>query len=163
MYGKLIPMGGGDPIPLHGTRLVVGRRDECDITLRFPTVSGRHCELYCDDGYWFVKDLGSSNGVKVNGRRVEKTYIPPNAVISFAKYQYTLEYSPEENGAKGEAPMEDWNEAPIGTMFTQSLLERAGLSRKSVDKMHSRYDEDEKRFNPLDDRPGQIRRNDDPV
>ena len=56
MYGELQPVGGGDPIPLLKPSLVVGRRESSDIVLRFPNVSGTHCELSLVDGDWFVKD-----------------------------------------------------------------------------------------------------------
>jgi len=52
--------------------LTVGRRDSCDISLKFPNISGLHCELaYKDAGFWQVRDLGSTNGSWVNDRRVE--------------------------------------------------------------------------------------------
>ena len=69
MLGELMPVGGGDPIPLLKPNLVIGRRESSDIVLRFPNVSGSHCELVLDGGYWTVRDLGSSNGIKVNGTR----------------------------------------------------------------------------------------------
>ena len=47
--------------------LTVGRRESCDICLQFQNVSSRHCEFVYANGHWTVKDLGSSNGVKVNG------------------------------------------------------------------------------------------------
>ena len=50
MYGELQPLGGGDPIPLLKTELLVGRRESADIVLRFPTISGSHCELAVEDG-----------------------------------------------------------------------------------------------------------------
>jgi hypothetical protein len=39
MYGELLPLGGGDPIPLLKTTLLVGRRESADIVLRFPNVT----------------------------------------------------------------------------------------------------------------------------
>ena len=47
MYGQLLPLGGGDPIPLLKTELLVGRRESCDIVLRFANVSAHHCQLDC--------------------------------------------------------------------------------------------------------------------
>ncbi|MDO5114306.1 MAG: FHA domain-containing protein [Planctomycetia bacterium] len=160
MFGKLIPLAGGSPIPLLKKKLLVGRRDECDITLPISTISGRHCELYCEDGYWFVKDLDSSNGVKIDGRRVKNSYIPPNAILSLAKIQYKLEYSPEANGATAAPPMESWDDVPLQSILEQSLLEKAGLSRRTVDRVASKnnFDDNEKRFDPNDDRPGQLRK-----
>ncbi|HWT93697.1 MAG TPA: DUF3662 and FHA domain-containing protein [Solirubrobacteraceae bacterium] len=50
---------------------VLGRSRECDITLNDPNVSRKHAEIRSDGrGGWLVEDLGSTNGVKVNGRRI---------------------------------------------------------------------------------------------
>lgn len=66
----------GDEIPLHGERLVVGRFDPetgpVDIDLgstpESEHISRQHAELYREtDGRWFVKDLGSTNGVFAKG------------------------------------------------------------------------------------------------
>ena len=59
MYGEMIPKGGGDNIPLLKTKLLVGRRESCDVVLRFANVSAHHCELTCEGGYWYVRDLQS--------------------------------------------------------------------------------------------------------
>jgi hypothetical protein len=40
MYGELTPLGGGDPIPLLKKQLLVGRRESCDIVLRFANIAG---------------------------------------------------------------------------------------------------------------------------
>src|SRR5438552_18815992 len=91
-HGQLVPVGGGDAIPLIRERLVVGRRESCDIPLRFPNVSGVHCELTFRDGYWHIRDRGSTNGVKVNGNRVHARYLHPGDTITIAKRRSTIEY-----------------------------------------------------------------------
>jgi pSer/pThr/pTyr-binding forkhead associated (FHA) protein len=48
----------------------IGRHDDCIIRIRSAQVSRRHCEVFEDKGRLMVKDLGSSNGTFVNGRRV---------------------------------------------------------------------------------------------
>lgn len=56
---------------LDGPRAVLGRSDDAECVLRDPNVSRRHAELRQDaSGQWEVVDLGSTNGIKVNGRRV---------------------------------------------------------------------------------------------
>lgn len=56
---------------LDGPRAVLGRSDDAACVLRDPNVSRRHAELRQDpSGQWEIVDLGSTNGVKVNGRRV---------------------------------------------------------------------------------------------
>ncbi len=49
---------------------VIGRSRECDVVLDDPNVSRRHAEIRPSGGSWIVVDLGSTNGVKVNGRRI---------------------------------------------------------------------------------------------
>jgi adenylate cyclase len=90
VYGELLPVGGGDPIPLLKPNLTVGRRESADIVLRFPNVSGSHCELALVDGYWMVKDLRSSNGTKVNGTRVTEQRLQPGDKIGIAKHTYEI-------------------------------------------------------------------------
>jgi len=115
--GELNPCGGGDPIPLLHEKLLVGRRSSCDISLRFPNVSSHHCELELINGYWQVRDLGSRNGVKVNGERVETRFLMPGDVLQVARHRFELDYEPEGDGT---APEE---ENPL----SRGLLEKAGL------------------------------------
>ncbi len=125
--GELIPMGGGDTIPLIRETLSVGRRESCDICLRLPNVSGLHCELSYHDGCWWIRDLGSTNGVKVNGTRVPKKILQPGDTITIAKRQWTIEYTPPAGKRVMEEMMED-------DPLNQSLLEKAGLVRPRRDR-----------------------------
>ena len=50
---------------------VLGRSRDADVVLEDPNVSRRHAELRPSGGSWIVRDLGSTNGVKVNGRRIQ--------------------------------------------------------------------------------------------
>lgn len=125
MFGELIPVGGGDPIPLLKKNLLVGRRESCDIRLRFANVSAHHCQLNVNAGYWFVKDLHSRNGVKVNNVRVTEKRIDPGDTLSIAKHKYTLDYSPHDLGAIGPPP-----EDTVEDIMSKPLLERSGLNKK---------------------------------
>ena len=44
-FGELVPIGGGDAIPLIAEVMTIGRRQSCDICLNFQNISGTHCEL----------------------------------------------------------------------------------------------------------------------
>jgi hypothetical protein len=50
---------------------VIGRSRDCDVQLQDQNVSRRHAEVRPSGGSWIVRDLGSTNGVKVNGRRIQ--------------------------------------------------------------------------------------------
>ncbi|MBD0290747.1 MAG: DUF3662 and FHA domain-containing protein [Thermoleophilia bacterium] len=62
----------GDRHELGGRTVVLGRSRECDVRLEDANVSRRHAEIRQEDGAWWIVDLGSTNGVEVNGRRVER-------------------------------------------------------------------------------------------
>jgi adenylate cyclase len=125
MYGELLPVGGGDPIPLLKKSLLVGRRESCDIVLRFSNVSAHHCQMTVNAGYWHIRDLQSRNGVKVNGMRVTDKRLDPGDIVSIAKHKYQLQYSPMDLGAVGPPP----TELTRAEIFGKSLLERAGLDQ----------------------------------
>lgn len=120
MLGELIPCGGGDPVPLLKPKLLIGRRSHCDIQLDFPNVSSHHCELEFVNGFWRVQDLGSSNGIKINGERMESKWLMPADVLTIAKHRYEVHYVPPD----GQRPPEDND-----NVFSRGLLEKAGLER----------------------------------
>jgi len=134
LLGELVPQGGGDPIPLLKERLMVGRRENCDIILRFGNVSSNHCELTLESGYWFVKDLGSRNGTRLNGYRISKKRMDPGDTLSIAKRDYKAKYSPAELGAEGPPPDVD----VMVEIMSHSLLEGAGLAREGRQKSEGR-------------------------
>ncbi|HTM56685.1 MAG TPA: FHA domain-containing protein [Pirellulales bacterium] len=161
MHGELVPVGGGDPIPLLKKNLMVGRRESCDIVLRFSNVSAHHCQLTCNGGYWYVKDLKSRNGVKVNGSRVTEKRLDPGDELTIAKHRYDVRYSPVDLGAVGPPPVDDAAE----NVMKQSLLERAGLEFKSSrgSAPASRDRDGSSRYDVLDDSEGQIKDPNRPV
>jgi adenylate cyclase len=152
MFGELIPVGGGDPIPLLKKTLLIGRRESCDIVLRFSNVSAHHCELKLSGGYWYVKDLQSRNGVKVNGQRVVDKRLNPGDQLSIAKHVYDVQYSPVDLGAVGPPPVDE----PVAEILGTSLLERAGLQGRRLETRPTPHDKGP-RYDVLNDKPGQIK------
>jgi hypothetical protein len=57
--------------------LLIGRGPGCDVALPDQTVSRRHARLVFRDGGWILQDLGSRNGVTVNGVRVGRCQLQP--------------------------------------------------------------------------------------
>jgi len=76
---------------LAGERVLVGRSRECDIRIDDPNVSRRHCELRRQDGGWVIVDLNSTNGVKVNGRRVDQAHLSPGDEITLGLTRLTFD------------------------------------------------------------------------
>lgn len=155
-YGVLVPLGGGDPIPLLKKHLLVGRRESCDIVLRFSNVSAHHCELTLNGGYWFVRDRKSRNGTKVNGFRVTEKRLDPGDCLAVSKHRYEVQYSPMELGAVGPPPADD-----VGAeIMSHSLLDRAGIKDSGGGGSRSGRGG---RYDVMDDREGQIKDPNRPV
>jgi FHA domain-containing protein len=80
--GRAMLVGGGKRTVLSGSRFLIGRSRDCDLMLDDPNVSRRHAELRKEHGAWVVADLASTNGVKVNGRRVAEQALNPGDEIT---------------------------------------------------------------------------------
>ena len=126
MFGFLTPVGGGDPFPLSQKELLVGRHKSCDIVLNFHNVSGKHCKLVLSEGYWYILDLQSTNGVKVNGNKVTDRRLDPGATLSISTHVFKVQYDPRQNGATGLPPNSMLHGDDI---LSKSLMQRAGLEK----------------------------------
>ena len=133
-HGELVPVGGGDPIPLIRDKLTIGRRKSCDIPLPFPNVSGLHAELTFRNGYWHIRDKGSTNGIKVNGTRVQEKYLHPGDDITIAKRSFKISYELQA----GRQALEDMMDEE--DVMNVPLMERAGLVRPEREERHMNFD-----------------------
>src|ERR1039457_6275875 len=79
--GYILRPEGTPPILIDGI-LSVGRAAGCDIRVRDPYVSSKHCQFEKRPNGFFVRDLGSRNGVKLNGVRVSEGELLPGAEIT---------------------------------------------------------------------------------
>lgn len=58
-------------LPVQGTKLLIGRGNECDLRPRTELISRKHCLITMTDSQVMIRDLGSKNGTFVNGERIE--------------------------------------------------------------------------------------------
>lgn len=90
MRARLIPADGSAAVELTKDVTLVGRGDDCDLRMDHKSVSKRHCVLVATDGLVLLRDLGSTNGTRVNGTRVRRAALLPNDQIAFANFRFTL-------------------------------------------------------------------------
>jgi hypothetical protein len=77
---------------LDGPTATLGRSKECDCVLSDPNVSRKHAELRRNSsGDWGVADLGSTNGVKINGRRVSTSRLSPGDEVTLGTTTFTFD------------------------------------------------------------------------
>lgn len=101
MLAQLIPQEGGPPITLHNAITIVGRSSKmCDLVLNHTSISKQHCVLVKTDGLLYLRDLGSTNGTRVNGQRVIRGALLPGDQISFSGVSYRVHLGPDKGPAR---------------------------------------------------------------
>jgi pSer/pThr/pTyr-binding forkhead associated (FHA) protein len=70
--------------------VLVGRHPRCDTKLVSSRVSRRHCALVEVDGSVMVRDLGSTNGTRINGHRIDTGWLRPGDVFEVANVRYRV-------------------------------------------------------------------------
>src|SRR6476620_1625641 len=70
MPAQLVALDDGPSILVDKPILLLGRHPECDIQIDSRKISRRHCCIAQVGDYLVVRDLGSTNGIRINGVRV---------------------------------------------------------------------------------------------
>jgi pSer/pThr/pTyr-binding forkhead associated (FHA) protein len=91
MAASLVPTEGGSPIALDKPIMLIGRNQDCDISLQVSSkISRRHCCIVqCGDRY-VLRDLGSMNGVRVNSNRVVEADLHAGDEVAVADVAFTF-------------------------------------------------------------------------
>src|SRR5216684_6486123 len=95
MRAQLVPLDGGAAVEVVKDLTLVGRKEECDLRLDHKSVSKMHCVIVKTDGLLLLRDLGSTNGTRVNGHRVRRAALLPNDQVSIANYKFRVHLGPE--------------------------------------------------------------------
>ncbi|QDU63243.1 FHA domain protein [Planctomycetes bacterium Pan216] len=90
MKAKLVPLDGGNPIELGKPILLIGRQASCDLMLEHKTVSRVHCILVLREVDLVLRDLGSTNGCRVNGQRLTESCLLHNDVLAVGAFKYRV-------------------------------------------------------------------------
>ena len=91
MPPRLVCLDGHADIALDRTVVVVGRHRWCDVRIASPRVSRRHCCLALGRDAVLVRYLGSTNGTRINGQRVDEGVLRLGDEPSIARCRYRLE------------------------------------------------------------------------
>ncbi|HVL11301.1 MAG TPA: FHA domain-containing protein [Gemmata sp.] len=95
MRARLVSLDGGPAVEIDKDLTLVGRDDHCDVKLDHKSVSKLHCVIVRTDGLLLLRDLGSTNGTRVNGTRVRRAALLPNDVLAVATLRYTVKFGVE--------------------------------------------------------------------
>jgi hypothetical protein len=73
-------------------RVLVGRAESADVRILDPCVSRYHCEIGAINGTLWVRDLGSANGLFVNGLREPQSHLMPGDRLTIGEASFRVEY-----------------------------------------------------------------------
>ena len=91
MPAHLLSLADGPSILIDKPILLFGRHEECDVQLNSKKVSRRHCVMaQIGSDYLVIRDLGSTNGVRINGQRVAEGKLRPGDEVQIGNFKYQV-------------------------------------------------------------------------
>jgi pSer/pThr/pTyr-binding forkhead associated (FHA) protein len=90
---RLVPLkpGTSPTISVQRPVVLVGRHPECDVRIDLPKVSRRHCCLALAYDRVVIRDLGSRNGLRVNGEIVDESLLHPGDTVAIGPLLFRVE------------------------------------------------------------------------
>ncbi len=92
MPAQLIALHDGPNILLDKPILLLGRHPECDIQIDSRKISRRHCCIAQVENYLVVRNLGSTNGIRINGTRVVEGKLHPSDELTIGNSRYKISW-----------------------------------------------------------------------
>ncbi|GAB3150402.1 DUF3662 and FHA domain-containing protein [Microbacterium neimengense] len=86
--------------PLTAARTVIGRGSDADITVADSGTSRKHVEILWDGERAMVRDLGSTNGTKLNGRKIDEAPLPPDGTVSIGRTDIVFRIVAQATGGR---------------------------------------------------------------
>jgi hypothetical protein len=83
----------GQKMPVNKEEFVIGRGSKtADLPIKDGNISRRHAAIVLQNGNFYMKDLGSTNGIEFNGERVESRLIQEGDVYQLCDYELRFTY-----------------------------------------------------------------------
>jgi pSer/pThr/pTyr-binding forkhead associated (FHA) protein len=78
--------------PLRRGITVIGRQEDCDLSIPIQSVSRKHCQLNYEQGVLKIRDLGSRNGTYLNGKPIDKAVIKPGDSVKVGPLSLVFQF-----------------------------------------------------------------------
>jgi pSer/pThr/pTyr-binding forkhead associated (FHA) protein len=125
MPAQLLSLSDGPSLLLDKPVLLVGRHEECDIQLNSRKVSRKHCIIAQVGDALVVRDLGSTNGIRVNGVRVEDGTLRTGDELTIGNFRYQVQVDLRGEAAPPPARPAAAPPKPAPAVSEDDLLEAA--------------------------------------
>ncbi len=121
MPAQLVALNDGPSIWLDKPILLVGRHPECDIQIDSRKISRRHCCIAQVSDYLVIRDLGSTNGVRINGVRVIEGRLTPGDELTIGNHRYRVHWDSIASPVAAHRHVRDTLRAPHEPMDDDML------------------------------------------
>jgi pSer/pThr/pTyr-binding forkhead associated (FHA) protein len=133
MLAQLVSLGDGPSILLDKPILLIGRDPECDIQIDSRKISRRHCCIAQVNDYLVVRDLGSTNGIRINDMRVQEGTLKAGDELMIGGNLYRVSWDPtfepqNPNAARQLEPAGDQPFSANEDLLLESCDEPVALS-----------------------------------
>jgi predicted component of type VI protein secretion system len=125
MPAQLLALTDGPSILLDKPILLLGRHGECDVQLNSRKVSRRHCCIAQVKDYLVVRDLGSTNGVRINGHRVLEGKLQAGDELTVGNFRYQVYLEATSSAKTGSTPAPPGKKPVPGPKTIEAQLEDA--------------------------------------
>lgn len=112
-------------------KYTLGTNESCDFYLPFKGISGKHCEFFYKKDEWWVKDLNSTNGIYLNGKKIKEGKISQNTTIMCGIVPIVII----------KEPTFEWI-SKDGQEITPSYIYEISNKRRKTDKISFKKEED---------------------
>jgi pSer/pThr/pTyr-binding forkhead associated (FHA) protein len=120
MLAQLIPLDGSGTISIDRDVTLVGRQEGCDMRIQHKSVSKMHCVIARTDGLLLVRDLGSTNGTRVNGQRVRRAALLPNDNLAVAGFKFRVHLGPDDEVGLPEERTQQLDAKDVSRLLKQA-------------------------------------------
>ncbi len=130
---------------INAPELIVGRSSECDVALPDSLVSRRHARFWVERGVLYVADLGSRNGILVNGRPTRNSALEENDRIVIGSHEFAVQRRSSAGILSDTSTMISFEKA--GALYSRIIQEegsgRLPILYKAAQLMGSVFDLDD--------------------
>src|SRR5438270_663459 len=128
----LVALSEGPDLSLDKPVMLLGRHGECDVQLHSGKISRRHCVVAYVDDRVIIRDLGSTNGVRINGKRVVEGILADGDELAIGNFCYRVRLGQGSSDGADDADLEtadepialteDGAEAPVAKKLPQDMM-----------------------------------------
>lgn len=144
MHIQLVVASGsksGQTIQITGSKFLIGRAEDCHLKPRSELISRYHCAIISEEGYAAVRDLGSKNGVFLNGERVSlESELKNGDRLSVGPLEFIVQFTVAVKGAK-RSKVESVEDAVARTVEIESSQKKSDEGSEIADWLYGDDDD----------------------